>query len=320
MGKKKEELKQQLALARSNTEQLEQENQALRQQLTDAVAGPPFRLVTDGKPSPLRDQIAKALGIDPVSYAGVGLSDEMILEAVQRLTNPHLGDNGYEYKDALVVGKGDSLAEAIQHNKKERYDLDDALRLARGTIQRLAGALNVQQWNPDGDEIVEKAQRFGVFHHWLRKRLRALEATISEDDKRASAALIGGTPPAPIAVVEELRTILAALLAEKELAKFLQSKPVVASKTILDLAAEPAPSGNLYLDRPFMPEDVLWIRDAIKKIAGTSTARVGQLMLVFERMTRSSAATAEFCTLMNAVVLPVLRKQHPHYAAIPKEN
>jgi hypothetical protein len=318
MGKKKEALKNELAMTRRSVEQLESENQHLRQQLIDGTPAPPFRLITDAKPTPVRAQIAIALGIDPATYQG-GVTDEMILEAVERLRNPHMHDSP---GDALVVDKKDSLAEAIQHNRAERSTLEGALARSRNIVNRLAGSLQVGQWNEDGDELVEKAQRFGVFWHWLRKRLREHEGSLE-----ASAAAVGTSNFADIGVVvhgelvKECRLILAALIGDKELARILQNKPAKVSKTVLDLAENPAPTGNLYLDRPFDGEDVLWIRDALRKLAGPhSSKRIDQLMLVFERMVPSTAATAEFVSWMNAVVLPVLRKQHPHYATVPKEN
>lgn len=308
MGEKKE-LRDELALVKASLsgalrghEQLLAENEVLREQLAEGVSAPPFRLVTDARPTPTRERIAIALGIEPSSYQ-MGISDEMILEAVERLRNPALGE---QHPDAVVVSKGDSLAEAIHHNRAERVTLETSLVQSRNIVNRVAGALSVSQWGHDGDELVEKAQRFGVFWHFLRKRLREFELEIDS--------------PVTEVLRSEFRTILAALVGDKELARILQNKPIKASKTVLDLAEAPAPTGkNLYLERPFDREDVLWIRDALRKIAGMTTARAEQLMLVFERIEGSPAATAEFVAWMNAVVLPVLRKQHPAYASV-KEN
>jgi hypothetical protein len=306
MGEKKE-LREELALTRRTADQLERENELLRQQIAESGAAPPFRMITDAPPTPVRLQIAIKLGIDPVSYQGVGLTDEMILEAVERLRNPHLeGHDGYG--DALVVTKADSLAEAVAHNRRERSTLESGLSMSRNIVGRIAGALNVGQWNPDGDEIVEKAQRFGVFQHWLRKRLREHEASQQNTDLHGEA------------LANEIRLVLVALIGEKTLAKLLQNKPIKVSKTMLEIAETPAPTGNTYLDRPFDAEDVLWIRDALKKVAGLNSHRVDQLMLVFERIQKSAAATEEFLAFMNALVLPTLRKQHPAYVTVPKEN
>lgn len=330
MGEKKE-LRAELAVAKRTNEQLLAENEALRSQLEEkalVVGGsyaPPFRLprdiedeldapaplrlVTDHAPTPTRERIAIALGIDRSSYQN-GITDEQILEAVERLRNPGGSDH---HPDAVVMTKGDSLADAIQHNRKERSTLEESLVQARNVINRVAGALGVGQWNTEGDEIVDKAQRFGVFAYYLRKRHNELLQTID--------ALPIGAPVVEPELAAEVRKILAALVGDKELARILQNKPVKASKTVLDLAETPAPTGmNTYLERPFDKEDVFWIRDALKKIAGTTVSRVEQLMLVFERIASSPAAIEEFTSWMNAVVLPVLRKQHPAYRGATKEN
>jgi hypothetical protein len=318
MGKKKElahELElTKLALrgAAQTHEQLLAENEALRAQMAEGVSAPPFRLVTDPVESPTRVKIARALGID-LDTAGT-ITDEMILVAVERLRNPHLDDGDRAgVKDALVVGKNDSLAEAIQHNRAERAGLLDDVTRARSATSRVAAALGVSQWNKDGDELVEKAQRFGVFHYWLRKRLRDHEqaADLPLEINSMRGALLAA----------EVRTILAALVGDKELARILQNKPVKASKTVLDLAENPAPTGNLYLDRLFDMSDVQLMRDGFRKLAtGLPGARISQLALVFERMHESAAATEELVSWMNAVVLPILRKQHPAYQQATKEN
>lgn len=324
---KKQELKEELAIARRaaatatrDADQLHNENEALRQQLTENVFAPPFRMVTDGAPTPVRVKIAQSLGIDPASTSA-GITDEMILAAVERLRNPQLGsfaDLHPTERPSMAMTKSDSLAEAIVHNQKERSDLSTGLAQARNIVNRLAGALNVPLWNADGDEIVEKAQRFGVFAYWLRKRLHAADAQV--DAFTTSPLPVVPRADVEKAVADELRTILSALISDKELARILQNKPVKVSKTILDLAETPAPSGTTYLDHAFDPDDVMWIHQELKKVSTTRHPRVDQLFLVFERMAKSAAATEEFVSLMNAIVLPVLRKQHPAYQTMPREN
>lgn len=311
MGEKKE-LRNELALIKSNQEQLLNENEQLRQQLDLAENGPPFRMLTDPKQVTIRAEIAQKLGIDPSSYANGQITDDMILEAVRRLHNPH---HDMSHGDALMVSKKDTLAEAMEQNRKERSELDHGLTQARGTVQRLAGALGVSEWNKDGDEIVEKAQRWGVFAYWLKKRLGEIMAgpPAGADDEADLAHARAG----------ELRTVLAALMSEEKLAKFIQNKPVKVSPTLLDLAENGAPKGNTYLDVEFNYNDVRLIAAGIEKYASAlpvdvGEARVDQLMLVFKRLVESTAAREEFLSIMNLVVLPLLRRQHPAYK--PKEN
>jgi hypothetical protein len=301
MGEKKE-LRNELALVKSNQQQLLDENEQLRQQINANENGAPFRMLTDPKQISLRAEIAQKLGIDPASYADGQITDDMILEAVRRLHNPH---HDISHGDALMVEKNDTLAEAMAQNRKERSELDIGLTQARGTVQRLAGALQVSEWNKDGDEIVEKAQRFGIFAYWLKKRLGELAAPNAESLTRESRS-------------EEIRTVLAALIGEEKLAKFIQNKPVKVSPTLLDLAENGAPKGNTYLDREFDMSDITILQKATEKFAVASgevnDPRIDQVMLVFKRLSESAAAREEFLSIMNLVVLPLLRRQHPAYA------
>ena len=86
-----------------------------------------------------------------------------------------------------------------------------------------------------------------------------------------------------------------------------------------DLPADGAT--GLYLDRPFDADDLEWMKRAWDDLRTRSGAtRPGQLMLVFQAIRRDDRATAEFLRVMNAYVLPLLRrlrlKTHPKLAKL----
>ena len=312
MGEKKElrkaleETRHEMALVRQD---LEMENNQLRAQLAEATSAP-LKLLTDPKAISVRGKIAEVLGIDPTSYQG-GVTDEMILEAVERLRNPH---HDASFGDGIMVHKNDSLAEAIHANRAERRELDDQLSRSRVLLNQVAGALGVSQLTPDGAELLEKAQRFSVFWHWVKKRMHEHEASVG--DTTSNDPVVEQSVAVAQALANELRTVLAVLLGEKRLSELLKNKPLKVSKDLLALAMEGAPSGNTYLDREFTPEDTMHLAivfDSYMRESPVTNTRVGQLQLVFKQLERNPVARHEFTMLMNVLVLPLLRKAHPAY-------
>lgn len=307
MGEKRELRRElddtkELALVQTKRiDELERENEQLRSTALALPAGDgnePYRLVTDPVDITVRAGIAKSLGI--VIPPGGELLDSDILIAVERLRHDHTQED-------MPSKPGESLAEAVAHNKAERSDLLDRLTNANLIVGRLAAALGVGQWSQDGVEIVEKAQRFSVFAHWLKRRhndamqrLDLAKTVVDQADGDEVAVLERE------AVVAELRTIISALVAEKDLAKYIQTKATTVGKSVLDLAEHGAPArvDAPWLDRPFTVTDV-------KTLAGigvTESSRPVQLLALLDAVTRSQVAMEDLVTFMNLVVLPTLRR------------
>lgn len=275
------------------------ENDELRQRLAEFEDAPAqgIRLVTDGRGPEAwstRAKITKALGIDVPD--GAEASDDIILEVIHRLKGPTS-----DGEEGAMVKRNESLADAVLQNKGERAKLADRLQAADGIVNRLAATLQVDRWGPDGAEIVEKAQRFSTFHYWLKKRLLAI-GDPNRDLNRERAE----------AVTLELRTVIAALVGDAQLAKLIQTKPVAVSKTILDLAENRPPAETWR----FEPGDFHKIESALDKVAldveqGAAPVgikfRVRELADLFLQL-HASAVNTDLVEYINLVVVPALAR------------
>lgn len=274
--------------------ELREENAELRQRVRDLEgrAGQPTALErVDGSSRPLAntpavlEKVAAELGIESHGDVDIGVE---ILSAIDRIKNPD-GDFG----DGPQVTKGDSLAQAIEHNAAERQELHRGVAAARMIVQRVAGALGVIQWDADGTEILEKAQRFGTFAYALKRR--------GEQYVKQGLLTWAGV----------VRVILIELVAPKDLAKFVAQLPE-APQSMVDQATEPAPPTEDQLSL----RDVQTITNALSNSAGTSPAAFDErgrsdsarLRSLFVEITNSTEATASFRTMMNLVILPHVRR------------
>jgi hypothetical protein len=242
--------------------------------------------------------IARELGV-------AGLEDLGALRAaVERMKDPTGSDEGPAF-----VKAGDTLQAAMDHNKSERLELLRSLELARGILSRLAASLQVSQWNVDGDELVEKAQRLSVFAHWLKKRSAELQKELRGCDCIETRARIDFA-------IAEYRTIFAALVGNKDLAKWVQADPKrQVSTAVADLAESPTTSTSshrTYLDELFTNADLFTVGHAViaadQRQSSIGDKRLTQLALMFERLLRSRVATDEAVVAFNAILLPLLRR------------
>jgi hypothetical protein len=206
-----------------------------------------------------------------------------------RIKNP----SGDVAADAAgTLSKGDTLGEAISHNRAAQRNLELELGKARAIIQRVAGAMQISQWDADGTELVERAQRWDGFKHALRKSLDVWRA-------RAEVSRQSDFPDGSAAIVLELSGFLALLTSHKELAAWLKNKPKVASGVVLSLASEGPTQG-----RQFTSKDLA----SLALIVGNGVGMTdGSVWLT--SISDSSVANAEFVNLMNLVILPILARQ-----------
>lgn len=242
--------------------------------------------------------IARELGIGDIERefwsnpdGALGAALREIRAEILRIKNPS-GDVAADAAGAL--SKGDTLGEAISHNRAAQQSLELELGKAREIIQRLAGAMQISQWDVDGTELVERAQRWDGFKHALRKSLDVWRARASSPDLGA------GTNPTG-AIVLELSGFLALLTSHSSLAAWLKNKPKVASDALLSVASDP----------PLTTFSKESLSDIVTCLHATEVDRAGSSWTV-AKMTSvmdSSVASAEFVNLMNLVILPILARQ-----------
>jgi hypothetical protein len=229
------------------------------------------------------EQIASELGVTPDPDVDTG---DACIAAIGRLKN-----NGPELGDDPQVSKGDTLAEAMVQNRDERATLLDSLTTSRGIVNRVAAALNVSQWNADGIEIVEKAQRWSGFVYALKIRLRNL----TEQNLHTIEQL---------ARISEVSAIISQLSAPTTLAKWVADHPAsVIPPSVVDTASEPAITRDL-----LRASDVSFIADAISDYETPLHSLKSSLCILLRAMAESPAVTSEFISMMNLIIIPYLRR------------
>lgn len=192
------------------------------------------------------------------------------------------GSGDIAESDNPQVSKGDSLQQAIQHNAAMRQHLDIEVTRSRAIVARIASAMQITQWDPDGTELIEKVQRWESFKHVLSRRIKEL---------RSEARGV---------VADELESILARLMAPREFAKWLEGKPRgTVSPAVMELATEPAPA------------NVLEVADLIDMVKCLESGQGVSLVTrrLFADLRASVVATQEFLRLMNLVVIPIVARQ-----------
>lgn len=292
----KQELTDEITALREKNTQLEAANAALLADLNG-----------DGAKPYQPDETALAVA----DASGVGVENV----ALDRLALA-MGVNPDHMEDCERVE--DSLAKAIEHDRKLRETLGGDLAAARLVINRMAAIFNVQKWDADGSEIVEKAQRWVGFGHDLKRRLKALET-----------AFIGsvGANALRFARIEEVTAMYARFMGTGDLAKWLATIPSDVSTVAMMDAADPAPVG--------LPESEPEDRDAIsaselRKFIGVTDEATkagewaalrdlpsegfqpklhpGKVANLLVRAYRSNVAMETLLKVLNLVILPHLRK------------
>lgn len=248
------------------------------------------RRIQDDQVRTWLDRMAKELDLH-LDDEPTGEAMASVLAAMKDLKGSH--DN---LGDGAMVAKGDSLAQAIDHNLAERAHLAAELTSARTTINRIASALQVQQVDADGSQILEKAQRWAVFAYGVKKRYAEWNRLASQEVQSSVSAAV---------VRDEFGKVLADLVAPKLLAEWLKAKaPSAVSEAVLRLA-EDQHSGHRFA--PITPRDVSVLR-SILQFGISADNGLSSLADIFQALEASAVARDEFVRLMNLVILPIITR------------
>jgi len=221
--------------------------------------------------------IARELGLDIAGIeANAALS--LIYQELLRIKNP--GDVG----EGLT--KGDTLAEAIGHGRKVEHDLRNSIRDARDMITRIAGAMQLPDWDPkDPEAVLARIQRWESIKHLVRRRILHFEKSHP----------LAGAVLDERAILDELRAILTQIIAPADLGKFMgKLPPPVASRSALEAAGSP----------PVSVADLLNIQDVVR----ASMLGPSRVTSTLTRMCEYKPLVEDFLSFMNLVVMPVLAR------------
>lgn len=244
--------------------------------------------------STIRD-IAHELGLneamDPAEALGA------IHEEIVRVKNQGADVEAESGSKFLSANK--SLGQAIAHDHAQAADLRDAATAARTIVARLAAVMQIGQWDKDGTELLERAQKWEMWKFDLMKRIKELRA-------RPTVGVVVGTSSevhaTDMKVADELQRQLDRLLSPKELGNWLKSleKAAAAGAVKMD-AGPPVPP------YPFKssPSDATHILSAVR----SRFADDCDLAILFKDIVGSRVASEEFARTMNLVILPILARQ-----------
>lgn len=197
------------------------------------------------------------------------------------------------------LAKGDSLGQAVASGHAQNAELRDGVTQARTIVARLAAVMQIDKWDQDGTELLERAQRWEGWKHELKRRIRALRG-----------GLILGEPlikeATAIAIADELQTHLERLMSRKEMVDFVKALPGTPAAQVVVHAPYPL---------TFRATDPATIRRAITEavdggiLRGEVRTRDVELQGVFNDIGDSVVASEEFARAMNVVILPILARQ-----------
>lgn len=258
----------------------------------DAAAVPTVRVVMADI---LRDLGLGSRAQESIAEMAIAIRDEL-----RRLKNPST-DIASDGLDPNLT-KGDSLAQAIEHNAGMRAHLEAELRSCRMIVQRIAATLQVPKFDIDGTELLEKVQRWENLKYTIRKR---------RNDRLKSTGLLSDALSGD-AVAAELGFLLTFLVAPKTLSEWLATKPpMVASDAVLALAAEPAAPPQF---GPMSVRDLMIITNYLQTSNPSSKTPIpcsdaSKLCEMFEMLVTSRTAATEMVNLINLIVIPLLNRQ-----------
>lgn len=209
-------------------------------------------------------------------------SASMIASAIATMKGSgDIGGGGAGDGEQTALTKGDTFAQAWEHNSKMRDHLGDELKGARMIIQRIANALQVQSYDQDGTELIERVQRWENLKYTLkRRRLERISAVGTDDDP----------------VVAEQTHLLAFLIAPKMLAEWIARKGAgVVGAGIL----EAADHGNTRTHAEI----------TLPELQKADLVGAQHLVDVFDEIKRSRTASAELLLILNRVIIPLVERQ-----------
>jgi len=223
-----------------------------------------------------------------------------IHEEILRVKN--LGADVEAESGSKFLSAGKSLGQAIAHDHAQAEDLRDAVTQARAIVARLAAVMQIGQWDKDGTELLERAQKWETWKYDLMKRIRELRAH----------------PERPIneAIASELQLQLDRLLTPKELQNWIKSLEKAGAAVKVD-AGPPVPPYPF----EFRGADIVMVISGLEyrkssnviegfgPIGEHGNRRSDAMVDTFRDISLSRVATEEFARTMNLVILPILARQ-----------
>lgn len=251
--------------------------------------------------------IADELGLN-VEQMPLGEALSAIHEEIVRIKSQGADVEAESGSKFLSAGK--SLGQAIAHDHAQAADLRDGVTQARTIVARLAAVMQIDKWDKDGTELLERAQRWEGWKHELKRRVRELRST----PPYATVTLAPNKPVGWVDVhkqiADELDRHLQRLLSTKEMADWLKS---TAGAVKVD-AGPPVPPYPF----EFTSIDVGLISQAMEgesadpargRSVMSEVERTDAIIKVFDQIDDSRVASDEFARTMNLVILPILARQ-----------
>ncbi len=277
MGRKSDELREELGIVEAERDkymQLTTELQLEVDRLTNARGRAVAITTTAGD-----EDREPAVAVDRIADAE---------RAIGELRNPPAPINPVE-----------SLTEIVRANNHERSELNTRFSRANTALNRIASALGVTHWDHDASEVLERAQRFATFSHWLGRRLKECEDGMRTDTTSTPVNI-------HLAQADAFRGILTALVAPEALSKFVRErKPPTSTPAMFAAATIPDVATGTFLDKLVTREDLIWLRDAAAVYAAERQQIAPEWLAL---VVKSEVATADLLDLLNLVMMPMLRR------------
>lgn len=214
---------------------------------------------------------------------------------LRQLASDMIGASGGDAAEVTTAIRAE-----VEARRSETEAVRDELKAARLLINRIAGAMQIDKWSKEGDELLERAQRWNTFTLMLQRRIKRLAQDGRED-------LIGRPE-----LANELRVLLAALMCKPEYEAWVRALPTAAfSEAVTNAISTTAqyPTVMRDIDVAIIKEALSMapvLREGMNRPVGDLDVRSDKLQKMFESMYAFPTVTREFTRLMNIIVLPML--------------
>lgn len=222
-------------------------------------------------------QIAKMVGADADDLVSIRV-------AIERA----MGEGG-----DIEVPKGDTLGDAMRHGHQQNHDLRMKIKEFRLLVQRIAAALQLVDWKPDGDgtEVLQAIQRIETGKVMMRRRILELR------QGRVAGATVGP------AIADELESQFTRLLSPQELAEWTRKGG--SAKPRQEIAPHP-----FVFNHGDIGLLVRAISDRTTALPfGGERSRLSDLHTVMEETRQSPEAAAHFASAMEAILMVLARER-----------
>lgn len=215
----------------------------------------------------------------------------LIRAEIVRLKNG--GDIGAP-SSSTALTKGDTLSDVFTHAHDQNRHLRDETQQARTVLGRIAAVMQVDRWDADGTQILERAQVYEAWKHALKLRIKDLLATGS----------IAKGSGADVLIAEELQAHLDKLMTARELSDWNKARSTWVKRAAAAVAAAPLIAPYPFT---FRNSDLAVIRHAMVDDEGVE--RRDLLSRVLSDIGDSVVSTDELVRFLNRDILPILARQ-----------